>query len=890
MPEHTLAVIDGNSLLHRAFHALPVTMTAPDGRPTNAAYGFISMLLKLTESFDPDTVVVAFDKGRPAFRIEALARYKVHRPPTPEDLRPQFAIVKELLASMSVPIVECDGWEGDDLLGTLAIRGEEAGMRVLLFTGDKDAYQLVTDRVSVVTTRQGITDIVVYDPAGVEARLGVRPDQVADYLGLKGDTSDNIPGVPGIGEKTAAKLIQTYGSLDEVLAHADEVKGRVGENLRANADEARVSREVATIRRDVPVECDIEVRSWGVIDGDAVARTFTPYRMVSLVERVLALGRAHARKLVAADALPAAPQEAPASVETWPLRHGGEADAALARALEGGATIAVSSEDDGGGSLFPGGDLAFALPAREVAIVDAERASAALTDALARGTVIAPDLKALVQRFAPPGDRESRLGAFSDVWDPGRTLDISVAGYVLESNRSAYDIATLHAELLGRPLFQPDDGRARQGAHAQATLSLAAELRRRLEQDGGWECYARCELPLIPVLARMEDVGLGVDSGVLAGLADELGLRIESVRSAIFELADVVFTIDSPKQLGEVLFDKLGLPAGRRTKTGYSTDAQVLGALAPSYPIAAKVMEYRELTKLKSTYVDALPRLLAEDGRLHTTFNQTVAATGRLSSSNPNLQNIPVRTDLGRRIRAAFVPARPGDVIVSADYSQIELRVLADLSGDQALAEAFGSGRDFHTETAARVFDVDRDHISPEHRRRAKAVNFGIVYGISAHGLSESLGIGRAEAQAMIDRYFAAYPRVRTFLDETVAEAHRTGYAVTRYGRRRHIPELRSSNYSLRSFGERTAMNHPMQGTAADIMKLAMIEVDRRIREEGLAARMVLQVHDELVFESPRDELEHLSAMVRESMERVDQLAVPLVASVSWGEDWASAK
>jgi DNA polymerase-1 len=887
VPEHILAVIDGNSLLHRAFHALPVTMTAPDGRPTNAAYGFISMLLKLTESFDPDTVVAAFDKGRPAFRTEALARYKIHRPPTPDELRPQFGIVKELLGAMSVPVVECEGWEGDDLLGTLALRGEEAGMRVLLFTGDKDAYQLVTDRVSVVTTKQGITDIVVYDPAAVEARLGVRPDQVADYLGLKGDTSDNIPGVPGIGEKTAAKLIQTYGSLDEVLAHADEVPGRVGVNLRENAEEARVSRQVATIRRDVPVDCEIEVRSWGAIDPDAVARTFTPYRMVSLVERILALGRAHAGKLAEASA-PAA-SEPPTAPDAWPVRRSDDGDRALQKALDAAESVAASFEADDG-SLFPCGDLAFALPSREVAFVAAERAGDALTAALTGAAVVAPDLKALVQRFAPPGDRESRLGRFSEAWEPVRTFDVAVAGYVLESNRSAYDVATLYAEYFGRSLPEPDDPAARQAARAQGTLELAAELRHRLEQDAGWECYSRCELPLIPVLARMEDVGLGVDSDALGQLAEEFGARIDRVRTEIFELAGTEFTIDSPKQLGEVLFDKLQLPVGRRTKTGYSTDAKVLAQLAASHPIAAKVTEYRELTKLKSTYVDALPRLLGEDGRLHTTFNQTVAATGRLSSSNPNLQNIPIRTDLGRRIRRAFVPARQKDVIVSADYSQIELRVLADLSGDEALGEAFISGRDFHTETAARVFELDRDHVDPEHRRRAKAVNFGIVYGISAHGLSQSIGVDRGEAQAMIDRYFAAYPKVRIFLDETVAEAHRTGYAVTRYGRRRHIPELRSSNYSIRSFGERTAMNHPMQGTAADIMKLAMIDVDRRIREDGFAARMVLQVHDELVFESPRDELDALADMVRDAMENVDRLAVPLVADVNWGEDWASAK
>ena len=911
MPERTLAVIDGNSLLHRAFHALPVTMTAPDGRPTNAAYGFVSMLLKLTESFWPDTVIVAFDKGRPAFRTEALERYKVHRPPTPDELRPQFAICKELLGAMNVPVVECEGWEGDDLLGTFAERGEAEGMRVLLFTADKDAYQLVTDRVSVVSTKTGITDIVVYDPAAVEARLGVRPDQVADFLGLKGDTSDNIPGVPGIGEKTAAKLIREYGSLNAVLEHADEIKGKVGENLRANMDEARVSRTVATIRRDVPVECDLEISPWGAIDGDAVVRVFNEYRMVSLVERVLALGRKHVRRANgeedAAESWPAGARhagtpdsdvpaewsdKAPATCEAatlWPVLTGDPAAEAFETALASVATVAAVA-GEAGGSLFPADDLALALPQGAVALFESEAAADALHRAFSCATLVAPDLKALVQRYAPPGDKHSRLAAFADSWDPARTFDVAVAAYVYESNRSAYDISTLYGELMGTPLAACEDPKAETAAHAQGALALASVLRERLERDGGWECYASIELPLIPVLARMEDVGLGVDTEVLADLAAELGVRIEAIRAEIFELAGTEFTIDSPKQLGEVLFDTMGLPSGRRTKTGYSTDAQVLGGLAPSYPIACKVIEYREMTKLKSTYIDALPRLIGEDGRLHTTFNQTVAATGRLSSSNPNLQNIPVRTELGRRIRAAFVPAARDDVIVAADYSQIELRILAHLSGDPSLVEAFTSGRDFHTETAARVFGLDRDHVDAEHRRRAKAVNFGIVYGISSHGLSESLGIGRGEAQEMIDRYFVAYPKVRSYLDETVAEAHRTGFAVTLYGRRRPIPELRSGNFNLRSFGERTAMNHPMQGTAADLMKIAMIEVDRRLIAEGFASRMVLQVHDELVFEAPRGEIERLSAMVHEAMEGVAELAVPLSASISWGEDWASAK
>jgi DNA polymerase-1 len=913
MAQRVLAVIDGNSLLHRAFHALPTAMTAPDGRPTNAAYGFVSMLLKLAEQFSPDGVIAAFDKGRPAFRTEALERYKVHRPPTPDELRPQFDMVKGLLRAMNVPVVELDGWEGDDILGTLAERAKADGMRVLLFTGDKDAFQLVDENVSVVTTRKGITDIAVYDPAAVLERLGVTPEQIPDYLGLKGDTSDNIPGVPGIGEKTAAKLIQQYGSFDEVLAHADEVPGKVGENLRANMDEARASRLVATIRRDVPVECDLEHFTWGAVDPEAVVHAFGELRIISLVDKVLALGRrtAAARDPESGSASGepvASAATAPAggaSVEDvaaalgcevgegeaapWPVVTGAKALEKLRAALAKGATVAADT-DHGDDCLFPCEDVAFALPSREVAVVEAAQAADAVALALQSGTLVSPDLKALVQRFAPSGASGAGLERFGDLWEPARTFDVGVAAYVLESNRSSYDVTTLYGEAFGKPLPPCAEPAARMALHAQSAAELAPRLRARMEAEGSLECYERCELALVPVLARMEDVGLRVDTAVLSGLADELGTGIDRLREEIFELAGTQFTIDSPKQLGEVLFDKLGLPSGKRTKTGYSTDAQVLGSLAPSFPIAAKVIEYREMAKLKSTYIDALPRLIGEDGRLHTTFNQTVAATGRLSSSNPNLQNIPVRTPLGQRIRAAFIPAREGDLIVSADYSQIELRILAHLSEDEGLIDAFTSGEDFHTETAARVFAVPHDELTAEHRRRAKAVNFGIVYGISSHGLSESLRIPRLEAQAMIDRYFAAYPKVREYLDHTVGEAHQNGYAVTMYGRRRWIPELRSSNYNLRSFGERTAMNHPMQGTAADIMKLAMVAVDARLRADGFASRMVLQVHDELVFEATPEEVERLAEMVHAEMESVVTLSVPVDAHVSWGKDWASAK
>lgn len=875
MPERILAVIDGNSLMHRAFHGLPPTMTAPDGRPTNAVFGFMTMLFKMVTDLGPDAVVVAFDRGKPAFRIEALAQYKIQRPPTDPDLKAQFPMIKDLLAALAVPIVEAEGWEGDDVLGTLAARGAGEGMRVLLVTGDKDALQLVDDHVQVVSTKKGITDIVVYDRDAVIERYGVGPEQVADFLGLKGDTSDNIPGVPGVGEKTAAKLLQEYGTLDAVLEHADAIKGKLGENLREHADAARASRVVATIRRDVPVELDLADVSWGQWDEAAALGALSGLAFTSLVTRLRSMrdagGHAPTEVQSAADA----------EVAVWRAVGIGEAGAWLSRRTASGAPSWVGAALGAAGEecLFSDGQVLALAAEGEVATFAGVRAAEAWSAASGALRVSAGDVKALVRIVCSgPGEQGPEL-------EPTRLFDCGIAAYLLASNRSDYSVATLSAEHLGRA---PRPGDV--GEEARAAAELAPVLERALDEWGATRCFREIEMPLIPVLARMEAAGVGLDREVLAALSAETHAQIDALVVEIHGLAGLEFTIDSPKQLAEVLFEKLGLPAGKRTKTGFSTDASVLADLEPLHPIAGKVLAYRELTKLTSTYIDALPRLVGPDGRLHTTFNQTVAATGRLSSSSPNLQNIPVRTDLGRRIRAAFVPARPGDLMVGADYSQIELRILAHLSEDPGLIEAFTSGADFHAATAARVFGVEPDAVDAEMRRKAKAVNFGIVYGISAHGLGDSLGIGYAEAQATIDRYFAAYPRVRAYLDETIAEAHKTGYAETLFGRRRPIPELKSSNYNLRSFGERTAMNHPMQGTAADLMKLAMIEVDRRLREEALEARMVLQVHDELVFEAPPGELGALSALVREAMSGVAELRVPLEVDVGHGTDWASAK
>ncbi len=876
----TLAVVDGNSLLHRAFHALPPTMTAPDGRPTNAVFGFISMLVKLVQELSPDAVVVAFDRGKPAFRTQALEQYKIHRPPTAEELKSQFPMVKDMLGALAVPVVEVEGWEGDDVLGTLAERASREDMRVLLVTGDRDALQLVDDNVSVVTTRKGITDITVYDAEAVFERYGVTPAQVPDYLGLKGDTSDNIPGVPGVGEKTAAKLIAAYRTLEEVLAHAHEQSGKLRENLTAHADAALASRTVATIRCDVPVDLDIANVRWGSWDPREVAEAFGELRFTSLLDRILSTAGGGGSDVEA----PQRPRE------VWEVESGAAAVGWLEAQLAGDGEMAFGAAFDDGSTTSLFADKLEVALAREgtVAVLAGTVAVQAVGNVLGTGVLAAGDTKALLTAVCAEESAEG--SCVLDNLDPLRLFDCGVAAYLLESSRSSYELRGLSADYLGEVPAEPGEDGPSCVAEARMAARLTPVLRERLEEDGSMDCFRRIEMPLVPVLLRMESAGVGIDSAALGALADEIRGRVGVLMREIHQLAGVEFNVDSPKQLGEILFEKLGLPAGKRTKTGFSTDASVLGGLAPAFPIAGKVLEYRELTKLMSTYIEALPRLVGADGRLHTTFNQTVAATGRLSSSSPNLQNIPIRTELGRRIRAAFVPARAGDVIVSADYSQIELRILAHLSEDPGLIEAFTSGTDFHAATASRVFGVDMGSVTAEHRRRAKAVNFGIVYGISSHGLAESLGVPRAEAQTMIDRYFAAYPGVREFLDRTVAEAYRDGWATTLFSRRRRIPELKAASHQVRSFGERTAMNHPMQGTAADIMKLAMIEVDKRLGGAGFEARMVMQVHDELVFESPAPETERLSEMARGVMSGVTELSVPLVVDVAFGPNWASSK
>lgn len=910
----TFAVIDGNSLMHRAFHAVPPTMNAPDGRPTNAIFGFLNMFLKMIDAFNPDGVVVAFDKGKPRVRMEMLPQYKAQRPPMDPDLHAQFPMIKELLAALNVPILQSEGWEGDDILGTMARLGEEAGCDMLLVTGDRDMYQLVTEHVNVVSTRKGLSDVAIMTPESVDDLYhGITPALVPDFYGLKGDTSDNIPGVPGIGPKKASALIAQYGSLDEVIAHADEVKGKMGENLRAHIDDALLSRKVATIRTDAPVELDFDATSFPAFSADEVSAALGALGITAMQNRFLSLigGEGGAAAAASTFEMPAVSRAAAGDAEALAA-----AAVEIARAIDAGEWIAAVVDDDKEeGALFGlTRTLWLATSKGLFALEEGDGASPAVVDGfnvahgviagvLARlfmeGRVASPDMKALLHELSPIDSSVPELMDPLSV-DSTRIFDTVVAAYLLDSDRSEFDEAYLADTYLQMAL---PAARGAEGAGENApvpaartaalTLALVAPLRECMARENAANVFDGIEMPLVPVLAKMERAGMLVDPDRLRSLSEGLATQITEVERSIRDLAgDETFNIGSPMQLSHVLFDVMGLPTKglKKTKRGYySTNAKVLSDLARDHEIVRLILDWREKSKIKSTYLDTLGPLRRGDGRVHTTYNQTITATGRLSSSDPNLQNIPTRSELGRTVKTAF-SAGEGSVFLAVDYSQIELRLLAHLSGDEHLVRAFNEGEDFHAETAARVFGVPVSEVTPDLRSRAKAVNFGIVYGQQAYGLSQSLHISMAEARDMIDRYYEAYPGVRTFLDNVVARAKQTGYAETMYGRRRHIPELKAKNPQLRGFGERTAMNHPMQGTAADIIKIAMARVSRRLEEEGFAAHMILQVHDELDFECPVNEAERLTTMVRDVMEHVVDLRVPLIAEASTGVTWADAK
>lgn len=871
MPK-TVAVIDGNSLMHRAYHAVPPTMTAPDGTPTNAAFGFLSMLLKFIEMEQPDALVCAFDKGRPKFRMEALEQYKAQRPPMDEELKAQFPVIENLLAAMNVPVVALPGWEGDDILGTVAARDEELGYRTLLVTGDKDAYQLASDLTKIVTTKRGITDVVIYGPEEVEERYGVTPDQFTDFLGLKGDKADNIPGVPGIGDKKAASMLQAYGNLEGIYANLDKFKGKQLENLTNYKDDAFLSRQVATIVRDADFELDLESISFPNFNVEQVTEAFTDVRMMAHLAKILKLQGSEAASI---------------DLCSWDnFIEGDEAKAAIELPAEGYVPVAWALDPQA--SLFGDGLTLAVNLGDSTALFHDEEAKEALAFLVREREIATADAKSLLQVVFPADTAQDSLVSRGEILD-ARMFDVALAAYVADSNNGAATLNALMERYAGAVLPDEKDPQKQVALQAAAIGALVDPLAQELEKEGARKVYDDIDLPLVGVLACMERTGAALDVDHLKALNESTGAEVDRLRAAIYASAGHEFNVDSPKQLSEVLFDELGLTPKKKTRSGYSTNASVLKELTEEHELPGLMLEYREYAKIKSTYIDALPRMRAEDGRVHTSFNEMVTTTGRLSSSDPNLQNIPVRTDFGRQIRTCFVPLGEGEVFVSADYSQIELRLLAHLSGDKHLIASFNSGEDFHASTASRVFGVPMDDVTPQMRSRAKAVNFGIVYGQQAYGLSQSLHIPFYEAKEMIDRYFEVHPGVRTYLDDVVAQAHKDGYAVTLFGRRRYIPELKAKNAAQRGFGERTAMNHPMQGTAADIIKLAMRRVQDELVARDLGTRLMLQVHDELDLSVPESEVEEVSDLLTSVMESVVELSVPLLVDVSAGANWAEA-
>jgi DNA polymerase-1 len=842
-------LVDGNSLAYRAFFALPDTISTGDGFPTNALYGLAAMMMKVVAEERPGRVIVAWDAPGKTFRHEQYPEYKAGRAATPDLLKEQAPHFRPLMEAFGFVNTELTGFEADDLIGTLARRGEEAGQRVTILTSDRDTFQLVTDQVSVLATGRGVTDTTRYTPEKVVERYGIGPESMTDFRGLVGDNSDNLKGVPGIGEKTAAQLIQKYGDLEGVLAHAGEQSPKRKENLIAAAEDARQSRDLSVIETAVPLELEIDEvppLDLGPARRAALDELFRRFEFGSLARRLDELTSAPA---VAAPVATAITVDA---VQCGP-------EQLSMRLLGGTAPVALAVADD-----------RWAVCVEPPGVFTGDLDTAQLAAALRGASLVAHDFKGL------PRDLAVELVP---------SHDTMVAAYLLEPRRRGYDLEDLAAEA-GIGISGSDDQAVRAVA---ATVAIAERQREALQREGLDPLFREVELPLVSVLADMEREGVALDTHRLGEIAARVRDRADELRDRIWELAGGEFVIDSPKQLGEVLFERLELPTFRKGKTGWSTDRKVLRLLEGRHPIIALIGEYRELTKLDSTYLAALPDLVDEQGRLHTTFNQTVAETGRLSSVNPNLQNIPIRTAIGREIRGAFI-ARDGWRLASFDYSQVELRILAHCSGEPTLAAAFRAGEDVHRATAAEVFGMDPADVDRTTRDRAKAVNFGIVYGISAFGLSDQLGIDREEAQAYIDTYLARYPRVRSFIDTTIAAAAQDGHVTTLLGRRRPIPELLGRTVQQRNLGERLAVNTVIQGSAADIIKVAMVRAHRALRDEGLRAKLVLQIHDELLVETPLEEVPRVSAIVREAMVGAYDLDPPLVVDVGVGETWLEAK
>ena len=857
--KENIVIIDGSSLLYRAFYAIP-HLTDAQGHPTNAVYGFLNMLLKLYGELDPQYVAVAFDKSKHTFRNDLFDGYKATRKPAPDDLRPQFALIREVLACLGICVLEQEGYEGDDIIGTLARRTAADGYAVAVVTGDRDALQLVTDDVTVYLTKKGITNMLAVTPAVMEAEYGYMPAQVIDMKALMGDTADNIPGVPGVGEKTALKLISQFGSVHGVYEHLDEVKGKkLQEKLADNKDKAVLSKDLATIRCDVPLDYTMDMFQPQPRQED-VAQLFRSLGFRNLLERFAAFDRFSHLADTAEPAAAVQVMEAPGAeslkgkIVAVAARYDGSqpipAVTALAMAVDDGAFVVPESDYDAYLAVLP--------EAAAVVTDDGKN----LTKAVSRVAVGRLPLK-----------------------------DIVLAAYLLDPTRTAYGL-TYISETFDVSLQEgAEDDEQKLAGDAAFAFQVWPKAAAELDKASLTQLYDTIEEPLIHTLAVMEMNGFTVDTDRLMTMKSELSRQADALEEAIYDDAGETFNINSPKQLGVILFEKLQLPVIKKTKTGYSTDSSVLDALRDKHPMIDKILHFRALKKLISTYLDGLePLIVPETGRIYTHFNQMVTSTGRLSSSDPNLQNIPIRTEQGRKIRSLFVPGEGYDYIVSGDYSQIELRLLAHLSQDPTMIDGFKKGQDIHRRTASEVFGIPLDEVTPEERSHAKAVNFGIIYGISDFGLARNISISRQKAKEYIDSYFARYSTVHDYMNGLIASAKESGMAVTMFGRRRALPEINSKNFTRRSFAERTAMNTPIQGSAADIIKLAMNAVQDELEKRHLKSQLLVQVHDELVLEVPAGEKDEVEQLLKDTMEHIVDLSVPLVVDIHSGVNWEEAK
>jgi DNA polymerase-1 len=869
-PPRRLFLLDGHSLSYRAFFALPPSLATTSGQVTNAVYGFTSMLIKLLAEEHPDLIAVAFDVGKPTVRLDKYAEYKAGRPETPDEFRQQLGLIVEVLETLRIPVIGIEGHEADDAIATLALRALEQGIEVVIVTADRDFFQLVRPGLTVMFNVKGISDIRRYDVEAVTGRFGLPPEKYLDYVALKGDASDNIPGVPGVGEKTASKLVQDFGSVEELLTRTDELKGKLKESISAAGDQLALNKELAELNTDVDVDLEPEDAVMGEWDVEAVRRLFTSLEFRTLFERLEEVGRS-AKPAVEVAELDLREVKAPEIAEL------------IASAGPKAVRLDLDEREVRGVAVSLGGGQAAYAPVKDLSGV---------SDALA-------DLDA-AKWMHDAKDVETAVVA------EGRTLggvatDTMLAAYLLDPAAPSFDLGPLSEQYLGTDvlgsLAEEDVGQLfgaswrKAAAEAAAVALLAPVLAERLEKAGLRRLLDEVELPLSSVLARMQANGVALDVAYLEEMAEGVRDTMATLQVRIYELAGEEFNLNSPPQLRAILYDKLQLSPGKKTPKGQlSTDASVLEKLRDVHPIVDAILSWRELDKLNSTYLDALPKQVdPRDGRVHTTFNQTGAATGRLSSTNPNLQNIPVRGELGRQIRRAFVPGSRRDVLLVADYSQIELRILAHLSDDEGLKAAFESGADIHTATSARVFGLPEDQVDPATRSRAKAINYGLAYGMNAWGLASRLEITPDEAQEFIDAYFASFPQIRDFLDRQVARASAEGFTETLLGRRRYIPELQAANPRVRDMGRRMALNAPIQGSAADVFKLGMIGVDAAVRGSDLECRMLLTVHDELVFEVSERRVERAADLVKREMEAAYQLDVPLRADIGWGANWAEA-